>query len=394
MPYVSCELRDIPPLVVTTLFRRCAAHCIVAVLLFFSVAAQAAEFAETLHVAILEERGDPFSGVVFVARGDEVVFQRGYGFANAKANQANTPETVFDTGSLAKTMTAIAILQLVDKEQLALDDTLSDHFPDVPDDKASITIHQLLTHSAGLPQYHGRGDFSKLSREAALKEIFHAELQFAPGEGYAYSNSGHTVLAAIIEDISEQSWMTYCDVNIFEPAGMTHTGFYGDPSFGEVGAAHGYVKRRDKRSPSEWRGPYWVLIGNGGLVTNAPDLFRWHRAIQNGELLTPASRDALYAPTDVSTAPFLPGPYAGIRDHTDSIRASYFGWAWSTPDGSRFSEKGGAMDYGHNAIFRYESSSDTVSIVLGNTLALDTEGDMIRYGILDTIEMLREPAAN
>ncbi len=345
-------------------------------------------FTESLNDAIVGLDGDEFSGVVFVARGDVVVFQRGYGFADKKSNQIITPDTVFDTGSVAKAMTAVAILQLADRNQLALDDNLAKFFPDIPADKRGITIHQMLTHSAGLPQYHGKGDFSKLSREKALEEIFEAELRFAPGSSYGYSNSGFTVLAAIIEDIANTTWMDYCKKNIIEPAGMRHTGFYGDPSFAEVGAAHGYVNGRDRRSPSDWRGPYWVLIGNGGLVTNAPDLLRWHRAIQDTVILSAASRDRFYAPTEVDTAPYLPGAYAGIRELTEPIRASYLGWAWSTPDGSTFCEKGGAMDYGHNAVFRYEPKSDTVSIVLANTYAQNEAEELHRYRILDSIHSL------
>ncbi|MCA9028381.1 MAG: beta-lactamase family protein [Planctomycetaceae bacterium] len=336
---------------------------------------------------IVKAVGDgKFSGSVLVAKGDEITLAKGYGLAHVASGRFNTSLTVFDAGSLAKTFTAIAILQLAEAGRLTLDDPLSKHFDDLPPEKGVITIDQILTHSAGFEQYHGGSDFSNLSREAALEEIFATPLKFEPGAHYEYSNSGHTVLAAIIEDISGQSWTEYLTARIFTPAGMEFTGFYGDERWKESGAAHGYENGSDRASPYSWSGPQWVLIGNGGLVTNVIDLFHWHRALQTGKLLSEPWLEEL-TQARLTSGGYLPNLYQGIREiPQDQITLSYFGWRWQDLDQVLILEKGGAMDYGHTALLRYEPELDVLIVILSNQWIEDANGNLLRVPLMDAIQ--------
>lgn len=305
--------------------------------------------------------------------------------ANAVTGRLNTPLTVFDAGSLAKVFTAIATLQLVEAGKLRLDQTLETLLENVPPDKKRITIHQLLTHTAGLQQYHGNGDFTPLSREHALKEILAAPLRFEPGSQYRYSNSGHTLLAIIIENVSGIPWTEYLKRHVFQPAGMEFTGFYGDLRWRTSGAAHGYDDRGvDRGSPLSWKGPYWVLIGNGGLVTNVVDLFRWHRVLHRGTLLGPRWVAEL-ATAKESSRGYVPNSYQGIRQVAADVKVSYFGWRWRGPDRVDVLEKGGAMDYGHTALFRYEPERDVVIIILANRWVQDKQGRLLRVSLMDAL---------
>ena len=127
------------------------------------------------------------SGTLLVARGENVLLSKGYGFADKQKNIPNTPETVFDIGSNSKQFTAAAILKLVDQSKLKLTDTLGSLFDDAAADKKAITIHQLLTHTSGLQEYSGR-DSESLSLDSFLERVFKSELLYAPGEKFEYSN--------------------------------------------------------------------------------------------------------------------------------------------------------------------------------------------------------------
>lgn len=231
-----------------------------------------------------------FSGVALVIVGGEMVFGRGYGLADREEKRANTLQTAFDFGSVMKDVTAAAIFQLEDAGALALGDPLSRFFPDVPEDKAEITLLQLLQHSAGLDEYHDTtGDFEALTREQARAAIFAQELLFPPGDDEAYSNSGYTLLADVIETVSERAFTDYVREELLEPAGMRASGFYGDEPWERVDTAIGYDDERfGDNDPATW--PLtWALVGNGGLVATAPDIARWLSALRAGDVLSEAA---------------------------------------------------------------------------------------------------------
>ena len=248
------------------------------------------------RLAELEEQG--FSGAVLLVRGGEVVLDRGYGFADRPRGVRNTPDTLFAIGSTPIDFTKAGILWLWERGELALDDPLAKYFEDVPEDKAAITLEQLMTGRSGLRNFHGiRGadedlDLSWIGRDEALRRIFGHELLFAPGEGYAHSHSAWGVLAAVIELVSGTGYEAFLREHLFTPAGMDRTGNYPHArrfDAGEVAVGEGRLALGKPSTPLEWGETSWLVMGSGGMVSTTRDLHRWLTAMQGGKLLGPES---------------------------------------------------------------------------------------------------------
>lgn len=238
----------------------------------------------------LKERG--FSGVVLIAKGDKILAQQAYGSASCDGQIPNRADTVLAIGSITKMFTAAAIAQLADAGRLKLDGTLGEYLDDVPEDKAKITIRQLLNHTSGLRTYHettNEGDFQPMSKEEAVEVIMRRKLKFAPGEREAYSNSGYTLLAVLVERVSGQSYTAYVRKHLLQPSGMNATGFWGE-TFQPVAATP--AKIDGCSSPDSWDYS-WVLVGNGGMVSTVGDLHRWVIALQGDRVLSAAAKRSI-----------------------------------------------------------------------------------------------------
>ena len=241
-----------------------------------------------------------FTGGVLITRNGEVILEQGYGLANRTRNIPVTNETVFDIGSNTKDFTQTAIFQLVASHKLQLTDPLSKFFPNVPADKSAITIEQLLQHTAGLPMYSGR-DQEMLLREDFLKRIFSMPLKFQPGKQESYSNPGYSLLAAIIEIVTNQPYEQYLKEQIFEPAGMTHTG-YALPKWNLDEIGHTYSGDHDRGStfdfPHPSDGSSWNLRGNGGTLSTLRDMDRFYEALVSFKLIPKESNLRVFPPNE------------------------------------------------------------------------------------------------
>ena len=252
-----------------------------------------------------------FSGAVLVAKGGKVILQSGYGLADREKNIPVSKETVFDIGSITKRFTKAAILKLEEQGKLRRSDTLNNFFDNVPEDKAGITVKQVLAHTAGFHEYHDTtGDFEEMDREQALKIILNQKLLFKPGDQEAYSNSGYALLAAIIELSSKQSYQSFLDEYLFKPAGMNRTGFYRDSLWKEDEVAIGYESRTigEKNSPYYWPHMTWALIGGGGMVSSVGELYKWIQALEANKILSGKTKEKMYDPQR------RPMAYAGGND--------------------------------------------------------------------------------
>jgi len=241
--------------------------------------------------------GYGFSGAVLVARNDQVLLQKGYGFADRARGVAATPDTVFSVGSVTKQFTGAAILKLEMQGKLKVEDPLSKFIPGVPPDKAGITLHHLLTHSSGLESGFG-DDFEEVSREELVRRALASELRSPPGALYHYSNAGFSLLAAVVEIVSAGPYEAFLRENLFGPAGMRRTGSV-LPKWSPDELARGYLRGKDwgtflDRWPPS--GPYWNQLGNGGILSTLPDMYRWHLALQGDTVLSKEEREKYFAP--------------------------------------------------------------------------------------------------
>jgi CubicO group peptidase (beta-lactamase class C family) len=242
---------------------------------------------------------DRFMGSVLVARGDELVLDKGYGSANLEWNIPNTPDTKFRLGSLTKQFTAAAILLLEERGKLKTSDLLSAHFPDAPEAWKDITIHHLLSHQAGLPELSMLPWFDEnITRPftaAAIIDAFkNLPLDFAPGSDFRYSNSGYIVLGRLVELLGGGSYAAFMRVNIFTPLGMANSGY---DSNTQVLAKRASGYRFGPNGPVN--APYLDMSiphGAGGLYSTTGDLLRWNQGLFGGQLLAADSLAKMLTP--------------------------------------------------------------------------------------------------
>jgi CubicO group peptidase (beta-lactamase class C family) len=242
---------------------------------------------------------DETSGTVVAARAGEIAHCKGFGLAHRAAKVAAGCDTAYDIMSMTKQFTAAAILKLEMMGELRVTDPMSKFVGPVPDDKRAITLHHLLTHTSGLTDQLG-GDYEALSREEMLDGALESELRSVPGSEYSYSNLGYSILAAIVEKASGTSYERFLTSHLFEPAGMRQTG-YVLPEWKPDRVAVEYDKNGEPKGrpfdhPWAEDGPYWNLRGNGGLLSTARDMFRWHAALEGVEVLSKSAKDKMFEP--------------------------------------------------------------------------------------------------
>ena len=248
------------------------------------------ELREELERRLTDAAAAGFSGSVLVTVDGAKVLASGYGLADRDNDIPNVADTAYDFGSVMKCLTAAAVFKLEGEGALAVTDSLATIFDDVPADKAGITLLQILQHRAGFDVYHDtEGDFEPMTRLEARQRIFAQELLFEPGSKEEYSNSGYTLLADVVQTVSGREFTDYVREELFAPAQMQQSGFFGDPIWETVDTAIGYdASTFGGNDPAGW--PYtWSLVGNGGLVTTVSDLERWLVAVWNGDVLGPAA---------------------------------------------------------------------------------------------------------
>lgn len=239
------------------------------------------------------------SGSLVAARDGKRVYCEGFGEADREAEIAAGCNTVYDVMSMTKQFTAAAILKLQMMGKLEVTDPISAYVGRVPADKRAITLHQLLTHTSGLIDALG-SDYEALSRRDLVASALDSKLQSAPGAEYHYSNLGYSLLAAIIEKASGMGYEEFLAKHLFAPAGMAETGYVLPEwrpkrvavEYDAQGKPHG----RPFDHPWASDGPYWNLRGNGGLLSTARDMYRWHLALDGDEVLDQRSKDELFRP--------------------------------------------------------------------------------------------------
>ena len=242
------------------------------------------------------EKNKGFRGAVLVAKEGEILFNKGYGYANYEEKIKNTPDTLFAIGSITKQFTAMAIMQLYEKGLLDLEDAVSKYLPDVIEGD-NITIRHLLTHTSGLVNYT---DFLLEMVEAPedtsidfVLGLFKDEpLIFEPGTQWQYSNSGYVLLGYIVEKVSGVSYDEYLKENIFKPLEMNNTGTYYDKM--EEDYAIGYMGITELTPVHEDEIVLKIAYGAGNILSTVNDLYKWDRALQTEKLVKKETLDMIF----------------------------------------------------------------------------------------------------
>lgn len=243
---------------------------------------------------------DLFSGTVLVAERGKVIYASAQGMANRDYQLPNSLDTRFNIGSIGKTLTGVAVMQLVQTGKLALGDSLGKHLPDFPfAEKDQITLQHLLNHSSGLGNYMEHPEYGKHLHAEQISEllplIFDQPPQFAAGSRFAYSNSGMVLLGRVVEKASGLSYADYLRQRILIPAGMQAT---------ELAQEQDVLPHRAVGYTPVGGGRYLGNVrrimpasADGGLRTTVGDLLKFDQALYDDRLLDAAHRSQMFTPS-------------------------------------------------------------------------------------------------
>jgi CubicO group peptidase (beta-lactamase class C family) len=275
---------------------------------------------------------DEPGAVLLVKKGDDVLVRRAYGMADLELGVPMAPDMVFRIGSITKQFTAVGILLLAERGKLSLRDDLTKFLPDYPTGGKTITIKHLLTHTSGIKSYTGMPEFMAMMRKDMtvdeIIEVFKDQpMEFEPGEGWKYNNSGYILLGAVIEKVSGLSYEEFIRKNIFDPLGMKHS-FYGSASRIIPRRAEGYSRGKEGFVNAPFLSmtlPYAA----GSLLSNVDDLALWFEGLLSGKLIDENRLKEAWSS-------FI------LADGRDSGYG--FGWLMSDYQGYRLVEHGGGIN--------------------------------------------------
>lgn len=305
-----------------------------------------------------------------VARDGAVVTTRTYGSADLARKAPVTRDTVFELGSVTKQFTAMAVMMLVEEGKVSLDASIATYLPDVPDHWRRITVRHLLTHSSGIQEYLSVPDLAEKVHAAAdhdeiTRILFESlPLEFAPGDTWAYSNSGYLLLGNIIERVSGKSYWEFLRERVFEPLEMRSTRS-SDPraKIRNRAAGYGWAEGRFEAREPVAENAYAA----GAIVSTIQDMARWEAALHSRRLLKEASYEEMWTPLSLSRGGTPPFSYG-------------FGWVIDRHHGEPVVLHSGGTPGFSSAIHRYLKDGVSV-IVLANAgdrivdhLALDIAG--------------------
>lgn len=348
-------------------------HCaIVAVLLLSWVPAFAgADDVDAYIQAQMQQLHIPGVSLA-VVRDGRIARLQSYGLANMELNAPVTNDTVFEIGSITKQFTAVAIMMLAEEGKVRLDDKISQYLPGVPETWGGVTVRHLLTHSSGIPNYLAvPGLFEATARSGQshddIAQLFFTrlrQLEFQPGETWAYSNTGYLLLGNIIENASGKPYWEFLDERIFKPLGM-RTSRSSEPAAIVNGRAAGYAwtGQSFNNRPALTENAY----GAGSIVATIGDMAKWDAALYGEKLLKSSSLKQMWTPAKAAGGAVAPFNYG-------------FGWFLDTYHGRHVVAHTGGTPGFSSAIYRFTDDKLTVILLTNHGdrvidhLAIDVAG--------------------
>jgi CubicO group peptidase (beta-lactamase class C family) len=254
-----------------------------------------------------------FNGTVLVSDHGMVIYQNSKGYSDITNHRMNTGSSRFQLASVSKLFTATAIMQLVEKGKLKLDDSLVKYLQTFP--YPSITIRQLLSHTSGLPDFR---DVYRIKSGHTLRNsdiipdlVKFGHLLAPPGSQWNYSSMGYGLLAILVEQISSLSFPSYVNKFICKPSGMMYS-YVLDPyqQFQDSLRAISYVPlgtdslTAGDSVQTDLANPFQTIIGPGLMVSSAEDLLLFSEALYKNVILSKESQDEMYTPVKLADGNF------------------------------------------------------------------------------------------
>lgn len=291
---------------------------------------------------------------VLVSRNGNIIYQKGFGYADIEKKIPVTPDTKFKIGSISKQFTAVAILKLQEEGKMKIEDKLSKYIPDFPRGN-EVTIYQLLTHTSGIHDYNSTPnlDVTKpITPQALLDIIKKLPYDFNPGGRYLYNNSGYFILGYIVSQLSGKTLSEYLDETFFKPLGMKNTGIY-TTNIVLNNEAQGYSMNGKTVKKADFQEMSWAL-GVGSIYSTTKDLYKWNEAVFNGKVLSDATLKTAFTQAGLNSG--------GKVDYG-------FGWFLSTNRGLKFIQHSGGVSGFSAYLERQPENKLTVCVLLNSLLS-------------------------
>ncbi|MDR0229170.1 MAG: beta-lactamase family protein [Flavobacteriaceae bacterium] len=286
------------------------------------------------------------NGAILVAKDGRVLCDTAVGWANKELNFKATTETQFYAASITKTFTAVAIAQLVNQGKMRYQDFITKYIPSLNSFAQEITIHQLLTHTSGIPDYETEMPILGVNNNEKVLEWLNKEnrLNFISGTQHKYCNSGFILLAKAIEEVSGLSYEAYLQQYVFKPSGMNRTDLYkGEEQKGKQ-VAVGYDKTGKKDDFD------LTTYGDTGLLTTIRDLYCYSNSLTKSEVLPIEQKGVMYTPVELSNG-----------------KTANYGYGWRVEKQNKHDvvyHKGGLN--GFKSILWRDLTDDTIIVILTN----------------------------
>jgi D-alanyl-D-alanine carboxypeptidase len=272
--------------------------------------------------------------LVAVASRGKILHLNTYGMANVELSVPVADNSVFEIGSISKQFVSVAAMLLVEEKKLDLDDPIHKYLSYLPSEWLGVTVRQLLTHTSGIPDYeeiHSYDSYrTRFTPEEIIKIAHSRPVDFEPGTGWYYSNTGYFLMSMIVERIEGQPLGKVLKSRIFDPLGMTQTRM-ADPEAIIPHRAEGYwVNKANElinRNPTETSS----TLGAGGILSSAADLVKWDAALYGNDLLTEESKTEMWTPTILPNGRntgyafgWVVTPYKGLKSQHHSGQVAGF----------------------------------------------------------------------
>jgi len=299
-----------------------------------------------------------FNGAVLIAQYGKIIYKKSFGYANYFTKSPINTHTHFQLASVSKQFTAVAIMQLKEKNLLNYDDPIYKHIPGFPYD-SSVTIRSLLTHRSGLSDYAYNMDkiYDKkipLTNQKVVEMMIRLKphIDYRPNAKFSYNNTNYMLLAYIVEKLSGQNFREYLKKNVFEPAGMVETFVY-DPMHPEMlkTAATGYVPRRGGPVVSDFNHLDGVT-GDKGIYSTVEDLHHWDMALNEEKLVSFQTLEEAFTPQHTQPK-VLPKNYG-------------FGWRLTQLDTGDWLTYHTGWWHGFKNYYLHNPKDNSAIIILGN----------------------------
>lgn len=307
----------------------------------------------------------PGALVAMVSSG-EIIHLKTYGLANVELGVPVTDSTVFEIGSISKQFVVAAALMLRQEGRLDLDASIHAFLPGLPSEWLGVTVRQLMNHTSGIPDYEEIRSYDvyrfRLTPEEVINIAHSRPMDFEPGTGYYYSNTGYFILSMIVERVEGKPLNEVLRHRFFEPLGMHQTRLADPEAIIPHRAAGYWVNKRGtliNRNPTETTS----TLGAGGILTSVYDLAKWDAALNGNAYLTEESKTAMWTPDKLPD-----GTLAGAN----ASRTGYgYGWVILPYKGLTLQQHSG-MVAGFRADFRRAPKAGVTSIVFLNRYQVST----------------------